>query len=498
MCVNLSLYQKLAIVLTCLFLFIASVFYFWGQHLEQKTRFESQQRLHLSLAPSLVRDNPLLQKGVYDYDALKNLFHTLMILGPAFEFYLLDKDGYILNFSDDKSLVKRDKVNLKPIDNLIQYRHPLPVYGDDPKHPTRQKIFSATPIFNGSTLMGYLYVIVAGERYVDTFDQVKKESKVEVSLVMLTIGLAVVFILMLWLFRNITSPLRLLNLEMTLVTKQGFNTDNISLSQWQPDAKNEVHQLGAIFTTMMAHIEAQFKQLENIDHQRKELLAEISHDLRTPLASLHGYLETLHLKKSQLTKEQEQAFVATSLRNACQLRQLIDQIFELAHLENGHVNIVNERFNLVEVLYDIIDKFALEAKRQNIDLVFSPVEHHIVVISDLNKLERVITNLIDNALRHTPAGGKVELIVKQAENGQYQVSIKDSGIGIKQEELEQIFNARYQASNSIQTVNQKNIGLGLTISQKLIELLGSEISVESELGVGSQFSFCLVSGDRLK
>ncbi|QOL25252.1 hypothetical protein LP316_13260 [Thalassotalea sp. LPB0316] len=171
---NLSLYQKLTVVLSVLFVFIGSVFYFWGAHLEEKTRFESQQRLHLSLAPSLVRDNPVLQQGVYDYDGLNNLFHTLMILGPAFEFYLLDKQGNILTYSADNALVKRKKVSLEPIDNLIQYRHPLPVYGDDPKHPSRQKIFSATPIFSGSTLMGYLYIIVAGERYVDTYEQAKR------------------------------------------------------------------------------------------------------------------------------------------------------------------------------------------------------------------------------------------------------------------------------------------------------------------------------------
>lgn len=492
MCVNVSLYQKLAITLTVLFIFIAGVFFYWGKHLEEKTRFESQQRLHLSLAPSLVRDNPLLQQGVYDYKALKNLFHTLMVLGPAFEFYLLDQNGKILTYSADSSLVERDHISLKPIENLIQYRHPLPVYGDDPKHQTRQKIFSATPIFNGSTLMGYLYVIVAGERYVDTYAQVQKESKVEVSLVMLAIGLLALFILMLWLFRNITSPIRLLNMEMTLVTKQGFSQKDVSLNQWNQNSKNEVHQLGVMFHEMMGHIDCQFEKLKRVDVQRKTLLAEISHDLRTPLASLHGYLETLSLKQNDLIDKQKQAFLATSLKNASQLKLLIDQIFELAHIESGHVSIQNEQFNVVEVLYDIVDKFNLTAKAKDIKLIFEPTRHDIIVVSDINKLERVITNLIENALRHTPAGGQIALELLLTSERRCQISIKDSGIGINPQELSQIFTPRYQATNTMKVSHQKNIGLGLSISQKLLNLMGSEIAVESELGVGSSFSFELV------
>ncbi|QOL25251.1 HAMP domain-containing histidine kinase [Thalassotalea sp. LPB0316] len=309
---------------------------------------------------------------------------------------------------------------------------------------------------------------------------------------MIVIGLIALFILMLWLFRNITSPLRLLNKEMKLVTEQGFNRSNVALSHWRNDAKNEVHQLGVIFTDMMSHIERQFNQLQQVDSQRKTLLAEISHDLRTPLTSLYGYLETLQLNKSELTPEQEQVYIATALRNSCQLRQLIDQVFELAHIESGHVKVINERFNLVEVLYDIVEKFALKAQQHNITLVFEPETHYMMVESDLNKLERIISNLIDNALRHTPANGTIVLCALAINNGGYQVSVKDSGVGIASEELANIFNARFQASNSAKTSEQKNIGLGLTISQKLCELLGSQISVTSKLGVGSEFSFKLV------
>ena len=87
---KLSLYHRLSLSLLVVFIAIISVFYIWAQQLEQKTRYESEQNLHLSLAASLARDNPLLQQGVYDHHALKNLFHTLMVMGPAFEFYFVE------------------------------------------------------------------------------------------------------------------------------------------------------------------------------------------------------------------------------------------------------------------------------------------------------------------------------------------------------------------------------------------------------------------------
>lgn len=488
---NLSLYQKLALILTLLFLFIAGVFYYGGKHLEQKTRFESQQRLHLSLAPSLVRDNPELQQGLYDYSALKNLFHTLMVLGPSFEFYLLDPEGNILTYSADRSLVKRDKISLQPIKNLIQYRHPLPVYGDDPKYLEQQNIFSATPIFNGPNLVGYLYVIVAGSRFVDTFDEVHQSNNVEVSLVILGVGSIMLFILLLWLFGNITSPVRRLNHEMKKVKEQGFNQAHTDLTQWSQTSKNEVHQLGNMFVEMMDHIQQQFMQLTQIDKQRKEMLAELSHDLRTPLSSLHGYLETLSVKGDDIPPESRKAFIDTALKSACQLKLLIDQIFELAHLESGHVSVQKEQFNLAELLYDIVEKFRLTAEKKQLILNFEPDNHDIIVSSDINKLERVLSNLFENAIRHTPEQGAITLKVSLSEAQGVIVEIRDTGVGIEQSELDSIFLPRYQAANTVRHRQQKNIGLGLAISQKLLTLLDSELNVESQLGKGTRFYFTL-------
>ncbi|MCO4799740.1 MAG: HAMP domain-containing histidine kinase [Colwelliaceae bacterium] len=485
-----SLYQRLSLSLLLVFIIIISVFYFWSSQLEKQARYESEQSLHLSLAANLARDNPLLQQGVYDHKALKNLFHTLMVLGPAFEFYFLDPNGNILTHSLPTSVIKRQKIDVSPLIKLTQNQATLPVYGDDPQHQTRQKIFSAAPVFNGATLQGYLYVIVAGERYETAYNRRNTNTKrqLKFSMVIFIGAMLFLFIVMLGLFAYFTRPLRLLNSEITALKVAGFDKSKVELTHWETHSHNEVNQLGEVFESMAEQINDQLLQLRQNDTQRRELLADISHDLRTPLASLQGYIETISLNADTLTKEQQQKYIDISLKNSRQLKRLIDQIFELAHLEGGQVSLNIESFNLTELLYDVLAKFALKAKEKNISMVIVPESSNIIAQSDIAKLERVISNLLENAIRHTPEEGNIIIKVEDNDDEKCQISICDNGTGIKQEELSYIFDTRYRASNAVQS-NEKHTGLGLAITKKLLELLKSDIRVTSELGKSTEFSF---------
>jgi signal transduction histidine kinase len=488
---KLSLYQRLSLSLFLVFIVIAAVFYFWSQQIEQNTRFESEQRLHLSLAANLASDNPLLQQGVFDHQALKNLFHSLMILGPAFEFYYLSPSGKILTYSADSSQVKRKTIDTLPILQLIRNQAPLPIYGDDPRSRHRKKIFSAAPVFKGQNLQGYLYVIVTGEQYDDAFAQLQSNKVIELTLVLFAGGIIFLFVLLLGLFRYFTAPLRQLSRDMTRFKDAGFDKNKVQLKAWQQNSDNEVHQLGNVFAQMVEQINSQLVRLQQADIHRRELLAHISHDLRTPLASLQGYIETVALKADTLAEHEQQQFIDTALKNSCQLKKLIDQIFELAHLEDGQVSLNLETFNLAELLWDVVAKFSLQAQHKKISLKVLPEASHIQVYSDIGKIERVLSNLIENALRHTPENGEIAIAIKEhsnAKDNQCLISVKDNGTGIKAEEVAYIFDARYRASNAIQSKGQ-HTGLGLAITKRLLELLQSEISVKSELGQGTTFAF---------
>ena len=179
-------------------------------------------------------------------------------------------------------------------------------------------------------------------------------------------------------------------------------------------------------------------------------------------------------------------YVADAFRAA----RTIDQIFELAHLEGGQVSLHMETFPLAELLYDIVAKFTLEASGKQVNLTIEPDVCDIQVHSDIGKLERILSNLIDNALRHTPQGGEIKLQVREMSDKQCQLTVADNGSGIKPEELSYIFDARYRASNA-QGKKSRHAGLGLAITRKLVELLNTDINVKSTIGEGTAFSINL-------
>ncbi|MCY7296933.1 HAMP domain-containing histidine kinase [Alteromonas sp. a30] len=488
---SLRFYQQLAITLVALFIAFFAVFLFWLSDLHEMTKSEAEQKLHLQLAEHLVSDSPLLKTGAYDYEALSNLFHTLMVLGPNFEFYYLDSTGKVLTYSAPPEKVKRTHVDLAPIKTLLSEPSHLPVLGDDPRNPGKNKIFSAAPVMNNGTLQGYLYVIIGGEIHDSIWENlIQNQTMKEVVAVGIT-SVAFLLVVLLLLFRWFTLPIQKLTNEMETLRDNGFNQGPHTWEQfdWDEGSRNEVERLGGIFHEMLDQIHSQFETLKNLDDHRRTLLADLSHDLRTPLANLQGYIETLSLNSDKLSEEEKSRFIDISLRNARNLKRLIDQIFELAYLESGQVKLYLETFPLGELLHDVAAKFDLKARDRNIGLQVVPEKFNSLVYADIEKLERVLTNLIENALRHTPEYGQVLLKADVTEN-KIRVSVEDTGVGISKNEVAFIFDARYQASN---TKPDRNLhaGLGLAISRKLIKLQDSDIVVESRLGQGTCFTFDL-------
>lgn len=485
----LSLYHRLAFAICCAFIVMASLLFYWSNSLAEQSKFQAEQQLHLQLADHLAHDNPLLQDGVYDKNALENLFHSLMILGPAFEFYFLDPAGNIITYSADADKIKRQSVELSPLVALIANPDATPVFGDDPRHLNKQKIFSVAPIYRGDNLQGYLYVIIGGEIYDSIFNQVKNDKNLQQYSALLIGTLLLLLLILLAVFRYFTAPIKQLAKEMQAIKAAKFDQSKVTLSQWQPNKNNEVHMLGATFTEMVSQINLQLGQLTENDRIRRELLTHLSHDLRTPLATMQGYLETIAIKGEQLSTTERNEYLATAQRNSMQLKRLIDQIFELAHLEDGQVTVNLETFAIGELLHDIIAKFSLKAKNRNIYLTLQPQQCRYMVYSDIAKLERIITNLLENALRHTDEGGEVAVIVSQLSD-KVKIAVSDNGSGISKEDIAYIFDARYRASNAMED-STLHAGLGLAISQKLSRILNSELFVDSKLGLGSNFSLSL-------
>ena len=263
------------------------------------------QVMHKDLAKYVAEHFNFDQEGKFNIGDIKDTFHNLMIFGPNFEFYILDTDGKIVAFSAEKGKVQRESVSL---DNIRNYHEldsvGVPTYGDDPRNLDRKKVFSSYPIYKDNRHLGYVYVILGSEIY-DQISNVLFESKlVRWGFTLLILGLVFWLIALLWVSGMITSPLKRLTRQVEQLTKSGFNRENINdkklqddFSIWNAKNKNEIHILGASFRLAIDTLSEQYKKVVTIDELRQELLSHISHDLRTPLASLLGYLENLGIKQ---------------------------------------------------------------------------------------------------------------------------------------------------------------------------------------------------------
>ncbi|MFC3032268.1 sensor histidine kinase [Pseudoalteromonas fenneropenaei] len=497
-----SLYTWLALTFTALFIAITTTFVWWTDNLATVTRAQAEQQLHLHLAAHLVQDNPLLAEGVYDQSGLENLFHTLMLLGPAFEFYFISPHGEVLAFSAKLGEVKRQQIDPTPLVLLQQTKAQqdsvkLPVYGDDPRQLTGTKIFSAAPVFRHQQLQGYLYIIIGSAKFDSIFAQLSGHSLLLQGGIGIALLLVFLFAAMLVMFLVITRPIRQLSLFIRQSEQVQFDLTRVPMLTW-PHSHSEIAMLGNSVNTMLTTINKQFRTLTEQDSQRRTLLSHLSHDLRTPLASLQGYLELIDSKLRQcshdnIPTEGLALWCRNALRQCDKLKLLVGQIFELAQLEAGQAKVNRERFPLAELVQDICAKFAPLAQQQGIQLIAPTQKQNVSVLTDMAKLERILSNLLDNALRHTPKQGKIEITVT-ATHTHTKLCVIDSGIGIAPADLPHVFKTSYQASNS-NAQSGINAGLGLAICAELCRLLAIELSVNSELGTGTQFSLLLKNTD---
>lgn len=247
---------------------------------------------------------------------------------------------------------------------------------------------------------------------------------------------------------------------------------------------------------MASKIYHQLDDLKTTDSLRRELVANVSHNLRTPLATLQGYIETLLIKDATLTEKDRRNYLQTAIKHCTRLNRLISELFELARLDACETRPHQENFNLAELIEDIVQKFSLPSKQKGIKVSAQHDSTTLFVYADISLIETVLDNLLENALRFVPTGGTITLSLKELEQ-QIQIQICDNGSGIPDTELPLIFDRFYQLDKN-RNVENNNSGLGLAIVKRILELHNSIIKVTSQPGEETIFSFTLPSSSGLR
>ncbi|MCP4933909.1 MAG: HAMP domain-containing histidine kinase [bacterium] len=482
-----TLYARLAVVLILLLAAIGLLYTFLSTSATRLYLQELNQRFNRDLARDLVADRNLVAEGKLDKEALKETFHQYMVINPSIEIYLLDLEGTLLSYSADPGKVKRKHVSLAPIEAFLRDDGELPLLGDDPRSHDRRKAFSVTIVPSAENPQGYLYVVLRGEEF-DSAEQIIWESYF-VRMSGLAVAGSLIFGLLagLLIFRLLTRRLQHLSVMMAGFQKSNF-TAHLPYSRKKPATADEIDRLGLTFDHMAEKISHQIDQLKEKDAQRRELVAQVSHDLRTPLASIQGYLESLQLKEKELSAEERAKYIAIILRQSRQLTHLVSELFELAKLDARETQPHCEAFSLAELVQDVIQKVSLKASEKGVRLLLDTTRSTPFVSADIALIERVLDNLIENALNHSDEGGRVLISLNQR-GGNAIVSVKDRGSGISSSDLPYIFDPFFQCGSRVDTGN--HAGLGLAIAKRIIDLHNGKISVSSDPDRGTLFCFSL-------
>ncbi len=258
------------------------------------------------------------------------------------------------------------------------------------------------------------------------------------------------------------------------------------------DGLDELAALARSFNMMAERLEEAAARRERLEQGRRDLIAWTSHDLRTPLASLRLVIEAL-VDGVAADEDTQRRYLQTAQREIRNLSDLIDDLFELSQLESGHVELHLQRSSLGDLLSDTLGALRPVARRREVQLEGEVSSGVDPVLIDPEKIQRVLYNLVSNAIRHTPAGGHVRLGAAASGPGQVRVTVSDSGEGIAAADLPQVFE-RFWRGEKARTRDQdgeRGAGLGLAIARGLVEAHRGRIEVRSRPGEGAQFSFTL-------
>ncbi|MDF2647785.1 MAG: hypothetical protein K0Q73_3590 [Paenibacillus sp.] len=254
----------------------------------------------------------------------------------------------------------------------------------------------------------------------------------------------------------------------------------------------EFQRLADQFNRMTGKLNESFQKLRTAEASRKELVANVSHDLRTPMASIQAFVEALQDDVIQ-DKETFARYLQTIRLETGRLNGLIQELFKLSQLDAGGTEFVPERYHVDHLLIDGLQSlaFQLEEKQLQVDVDLPDRLPPVAIMPQ--EMKRVLSNILDNAIRHSPDGGTIEIKVEQISEQYVQLFIQDHGQGIEEEDRSKVFDRFYRADPS-RTRASGGAGLGLAIAKSIVHLHGGTIGVDSHVGDkgnGSRFWFTL-------
>ena len=251
-------------------------------------------------------------------------------------------------------------------------------------------------------------------------------------------------------------------------------------------SRDEVGELGEAFNAMAEKLEVSFAKERELEWSRKDLVSAVSHDLRTPLASIRAMVESIN-DGVVTDPETLKRYIRTTLTETENLSRLVDDLFELSQIDAGVLELQMEAALLQDLISDTLETMSPQAAAQNLKLDGSVDDELEPVVMDTPRVQRVLYNLVQNSIRHTPPDGTI-YVHAQDKGPEVQVGVADTGEGIVEQEIERLFDRSFRTDRS-RSRQSGGAGLGLSIAKGIVEAHGGRIWVESAVSRGSTFNF---------
>ena len=470
-----SFSTRLTLALALLLLAYGAFVALLGRQVAAEHEQESLQRLSHGLARHIVEHWPqitLADVDQADRAAREALLGMLMVVNPGVQVYVLDADGRVNAYLGEPGMVREPQVDLQPVRAFLAGAA-LPLRGSDPMGSGVPRIFSAAmfaPRAADTRPPGYLYVVLDGRARDQVAGQLSLRRVWQGAGLAAAIGLLVTLLLGVFTFRRLTWPLQRLAARM-----RDYRARSDERTAAPTGRADEVHDIEAAFDETTRRIEAHAAREQAQTRAHRETMAGVAHDLRTPLTALHGHLEALagSAFAQQADPARRERVLGAALAQSDKVRRLSQQLFELAALQSTDQVLHRERFCLDELVTDAVQKFELGDAPAAVTLQ-GPAPGRLELEGDLQLIERALTNLIDNAMRHAPGSAPVRVSLRR-EGMQAQIVVEDAGPGLPAELLR-----RLQADQSVREPALARPGggiggLGLAIAQRVAVLHGGSL-----------------------
>ncbi len=263
------------------------------------------------------------------------------------------------------------------------------------------------------------------------------------------------------------------------------------------DDKDELDYLIKQSTRASKTVEREIQRLNRIENYRKEFIGDISHELKTPIFAIQGFIETL-LNGAIEDEDVNRQFLKKAMRNVNRLTFLTKDLMEISKLETGELKSEIQDIYLGNLINDVVESLQYKAQKEKIELIVEDIGKNILVSADRNQIKQVLINLVENAIKYNRHGGSVTVGTKpfSKDKDRVLVYIQDTGIGIEQQYIDRVTERFFRVDKS-RSREKGGTGLGLAIVKHIMEAHGEKFFIESTPNVGSTFSFTLTKVTRM-